>query len=281
MSAVGDNGVEGTVVPLMRAVLDLPGHDDSGTLNPRGDGRRMASSRPRHVACVMDGNGRWAAQRSLPRTAGHEAAESAVIDVIDAAQAAGIEWLSLFAFSTENWQRPSDEIEALMRLAQRTIRKHALGLHGRGIRCRFLGDVDDGRISRSLARDLTDLMTLTSKCRRMTLTVAFGHGGRREIIDAARSLIRNGVTAEDVTEESFARHLAYPDTPDVDLVIRTSGEQRVSNFMLWRTAYAEWMFPEVLWPDFRATHFWECLNAYGDRSRRFGDVNVPTSAGKG
>lgn len=238
------------------------------------------SSVPCHVACVMDGNGRWAAQRSLPRSAGHQAAEAAVIDVIEAAHAAGVQWLSLYAFSTENWRRPCDEVDHLMWLVRRTLRKHALALHARGIRCRFLG-VGDPRIPPTLTRDITDLMELTRDNKRMTLTVAFDHGGRRDIVEAARSLIRDRVPAEDVTEANFAGHLPHPDTPDVDLVIRTSGEQRISNFMLWQVAYAEWVFPEVLWPDFRAAHFWECLTAYRQRRRRFGDVTVPATTDEG
>lgn len=230
------------------------------------------------MACVMDGNGRWAARRSLPRTAGHRAAESAVIDVIEAAHTAGVEWLSLYAFSTENWRRPPAEVAFLMRLVRRAIRKHALSLHARGIRCRFLG-VADPRIPPPLARDIADLMTLTRDNRRMTLTVAFDHGGRRDIVEAARSLVRDRVPAEQITEETFARHLPHPDTPEVDLVIRTSGEQRISNFMLWHVAYAEWVFPLVLWPDFRAGHFRECLDLYRRRERRFGDVRIPTTTG--
>ncbi|MFF8917205.1 polyprenyl diphosphate synthase [Streptomyces sp. NPDC015032] len=226
---------------------------------------------PRHVACVMDGNGRWAARRSLPRTSGHRAAETTVIDVIEAARASGVEWLSLYAFSTENWRRPSSEVDFLMQLVRRVVRKHALLLHARGIRCRFLG-VADPRIPGPLARDFADLMTLTGTNRGMTLTVAFDHGGRRDIVEAARSLIRSGVPADAVDEQHFAAHLPFSDTPDVDLVIRTSGEQRISNFMLWQVAYAEWMFPPVLWPDFRAPHFLECLHVYQQRNRRFGGV---------
>jgi undecaprenyl diphosphate synthase len=233
---------------------------------------------PRHVACVMDGNGRWAARRSLPRTAGHRAAETAVIDVIEAAHTAGVQWLSLYAFSTENWRRPPAEVAFLMRLVRRAIRKHALPLHARGIRCRFLG-VADPRIPPPLTRDIADLMALTRDNRRMTLTVAFDHGGRRDIVEAARSLVRDRVPAEQITEETFARHLPHPDTPEVDLVIRTSGEQRISNFMLWHVAYAEWVFPQVLWPDFRAGHFRECLDLYRRRERRFGDVRVLTTTG--
>lgn len=232
---------------------------------------RPATAVPRHVACVMDGNGRWAAQRSLPRVSGHRAAEATVIDVITAARSAGVEWLSLYAFSTENWRRPAGEVDPLMRLVRRAVRKHAPLLHARGIRCRFLG-ASDPRIPAPLARDIADLMTLTRTNRGMTLTVAFDHGGRGDIVEAARSLIRSGVPAEAVDERHFAAHLPYPDTPDVDLVIRTSGEQRISNFMLWQVAYAEWMFPPVLWPDFRAPQFAECLHAYRHRDRRFGGV---------
>ncbi|MFG2071185.1 polyprenyl diphosphate synthase [Nonomuraea maritima] len=236
---------------------------------------------PRHVACVMDGNGRWAALRSLPRTAGHEAAEAAVMDVIEAARSSGVTWLSLYAFSTENWRRPAVEVDVLMRLVRRAIRKHAPVLHARGVRCRFLG-MSDPRIPAPLVRDVADLMTLTRDNRRMTLTVAFDHGGRRDIVEAARSLIRSALPADQVTEASFAEHLPYSDTPDVDLVIRTSGEQRISNFMLWQVAYAEWIFPQVLWPDFRATHFRECLDAYRRRRRRFGDVGrTATTTGEG
>ncbi|MFE5396224.1 polyprenyl diphosphate synthase [Streptomyces sp. NPDC056568] len=155
--------------------------------------------------------------------AGHRAAETTVIDTIEAARAAGVEWLSLYAFSTENWNRPGPEISFLMRLVRLA----------RGIRCRFLG-VADPRIPRELTRDFDDLTTLTADNRGMTLTVAFDHGGRRDIVAAARSLIRSGTPAEEVTERLFAGHLPFPDTPDVDLVIRTSGEQRISNFMLWQ-----------------------------------------------
>ncbi|MEU9353548.1 polyprenyl diphosphate synthase [Streptomyces griseoloalbus] len=240
----------------------------SGSPAPGGEKLRKA---PRHVACVMDGNGRWAAQRSLPRTSGHRAAETAVIDVIEAARSAGIGWLSLYAFSTENWRRPNTEVDFLMQLVRRVVRKHAPLLHARGIRCRFLG-VADPRVPTALAQDFADLAMLTSDNRGMTLTVAFDHGGRGDIVQAARSLIRSGVPADAVDEQSFAAHLPFPDTPDVDLVIRTSGEQRISNFMLWQVAYAEWVFPPVLWPDFRAPHFLECLHTYQQRDRRFGGV---------
>ncbi|MFC6886456.1 polyprenyl diphosphate synthase [Actinomadura yumaensis] len=255
---------------LLRTVS--PQKNDGGGIQLTEAG--MISGLPRHVACVMDGNGRWAAQRSLPRSSGHAAGEAAVIDVIEAAHRAGIEWLSLFAFSTENWRRPDTEVDFLMRLVQRTIRKHSVMLYARGIRCRFLGH-SDARIPPSLVRDIDELADLTRRNTGMTLTIAFDHGGRRDIVQAARSLILNAVPADEVTEETFAAHLPCPDTPEVDLVIRTSGEQRISNFMLWQVAYAEWVFPPVLWPDFDAAQFWECLRIYRSRRRRFGDVQVP------
>ncbi|MFG2593183.1 polyprenyl diphosphate synthase [Streptomyces sp. NPDC048438] len=257
---------EGSAVP---AVLVQP-------RSPSGEGSRRPV--PRHVACVMDGNGRWAQQRSLPRTSGHRAAEATVIDVIEAARSAGVEWLSLYAFSTENWRRPGEEIDFLMRLVRRVVRKHALLLHARGIRCRLLG-AEDPRIPAPLAQDFADLMTLTEGNRGMTLTVAFDHGGRQDIVAAARSLIRAGVPADAVDQARFAAHLPVPDTPDVDLVIRTSGEQRISNFMLWQVAYAEWIFPPVLWPDFRAPHLLECLHEYRRRDRRFGGVAPQANGG--
>ncbi|MYW46003.1 di-trans,poly-cis-decaprenylcistransferase [Streptomyces sp. SID161] len=263
-------------MPLEEVTGGSAAFPDPGRGRPADRGHRRV---PRHVACVMDGNGRWAARRSLPRTSGHRAAETTVIDVIEAARTAGVEWLSLYAFSTENWQRPGTEVDFLMRLVRRVVRKHAPLLHLRGIRCRFLG-VADPRIPAPLTRDFADLMTLTGENRGMTLTVAFDHGGRGDIVAAARSLIRSGVPAEAVDERSFAAHLPFPDTPDVDLVIRTSGEQRISNFMLWQVAYAEWIFPSVLWPDFRATHFLECLHTYQQRDRRFGGV-PPNANGDG
>ncbi|GAA5207734.1 polyprenyl diphosphate synthase [Streptomyces thinghirensis] len=250
------------------ATVGLPGRER------RSDGAARAV--PRHVACVMDGNGRWAQRRSLPRTAGHRAAEATVIDIIEAARSAGVEWLSLYAFSTENWNRPGAEVDYLMRLVRRVVRKHAPLLLARGIRCRFTGAADP-RIPHGLARDFDDLTMLTGDNRGMTLTVAFDHGGRRDIVEAARALILSGTPADEVNERLFAEYLPFPDTPDVDLVIRTSGEQRISNFMLWKVAYSEWVFPEVLWPDFRAADFLACLHTYQRRARRFGGLPSQTN----
>jgi undecaprenyl diphosphate synthase len=230
----------------------------------------------------MDGNRRWAERNGLPDNAGHQAGRAAALDVIDAARSVGVRWLTLFAFSSENWHRPSDEVTFLMQLVQHVVRRHALALHAKDIRCRFLGAADT-RIPTALRRDIADLENLTRDNRGMTLTAAFGHGGRGDLVEAARSLIRSGIPADAVTEKIFAAHLPLPDTPDVDLVIRTSGEHRISNFMLWQVAYAEWIFPTELWPDFGTEPFLRSLDAYSRRRRRFGarpqtTANVPTGA---
>jgi undecaprenyl diphosphate synthase len=217
----------------------------------------------------MDGNRRWAARESVPENAGHRAGKGAAMDVIDAARSIGVRWLTLYAFSSENWHRPPDEVRFLMRLVQHTVRRHSLALHAKGIRCRFLG-AEDSRIPDALRRDIANLENLTRDNRGMTLTAAFGHGGRADLVQAAQSLIRAGTPADAVTEKLFAAHLPLPDTPDVDLVIRTSGEQRISNFMLWQVAYAEWIYPPELWPDFGTDPFLRCLDEFSRRQRRFG-----------
>jgi undecaprenyl diphosphate synthase len=232
----------------------------------------------------MDGNRRWAARQSAPENAGHRAGRAAALDVIDAARSVGVRWLTLYAFSSENWHRPPGEVAFLMRLVQHTVRRQALALHAKGIRCRFLG-AEDLRIPNALRRDIADLENLTRGNRGMTLTAAFGHGGRADLVQATQSLIRAGIPAEAVTEKLFAAHLPLPDTPDVDLVIRTSGEQRISNFMLWQVAYAEWIFPPELWPDFGTEPFLRCLDDFSRRQRRFGArphtaAHVPTGANR-
>ncbi|WP_431046781.1 polyprenyl diphosphate synthase [Streptomyces sp. P1-3] len=231
----------------------------------------------RHVACIMDGNGRWAQQRGLPRAHGHMAAETAVHTVVRTALEEGVPWLTLFAFSTENWSRPQEEVDCLMDTGCQFLRRRIHDWHRDGIRMRVLGDKSP-RIPESLRQELHYAEHLTRDNSAMTLTVALNHGGRGEIVRAARTLIEQQVPAEEVTEESFAQHLQHPDLPDVDLVIRTSGEYRLSNFMLWRCAYAEFVFPEVLWPDFGADHFRQALELYAQRARRFGGTTAQIPA---
>ncbi|MEU6709612.1 polyprenyl diphosphate synthase [Streptomyces wuyuanensis] len=232
---------------------------------------------PVHVACIMDGNGRWAYRRGLRRVDGHAAGEASIRAIAEAARRAGVKWLTLFAFSAENWSRPADEVEFLMSFLRRVIRHHGRDLHRRGVRVRVLGRTDP-RIPTEVHRAVDAIETLTAANTGMTLTFAFDHGGRQEILAGVRALLRAGVSAEDVTEEVFTGQLQFPDLPDVDLLIRTSGEFRISNFLLWHIPYAELVFLEVLWPDFREPHLLEAIRIYQGRSRRFGRVEPAVPA---
>ena len=226
---------------------------------------------PVHVGCVMDGNGRWAGQRGLPRTEGHTAGEVALFDVIDGALDIGVRWLTMFAFSTENWRRPPDEVRFLMGFNESLLLRRREELHSKGVRIRFSGR-RDWRIPRRVLRRMDESVAMTERNRRMTLTLAFSYGGRAEIIDAVRALIDEGVPANKVDERAIRRHLYFPDMPDPDLVIRTSGEYRMSNFLLWEIAYSELFFTDVLWPDVRRTHLYDAVLEYQRRSRRYGGV---------
>lgn len=219
----------------------------------------------------MDGNGRWAARTGRSRSEGHAAGETALHHTVDAAIELGIDWLTVFAFSTENWLRPLTEVQFLMHLNSRLIATHGQRYHERDIRIRYLGR-PDGRMPTSLTRDMRAIQALTGDNGGLTLTIAFNYGGRAELVDTLRSLLATGVCASDVTERDIAEHLPYPDMPDPDLVVRTAGEQRISNFMLWRAAYSELVFTEVLWPDFRREHLRDAVDVYRARQRRFGAV---------
>jgi len=226
---------------------------------------------PAHVACVMDGNGRWATRMGRSRTEGHAAGETALHHTVDAAIEMGIRWLTVFAFSTENWLRPVAEVQFLMRLNASLIRRHGQRYHERNVRIRYLGR-PDRRIPPSLTREMREIQAQTGGNDGLTFTIAFNYGGRAELVDTLRSLLDTGIQASDVTEQNIARHLPYPDMPDPDLVVRTAGEQRISNFMLWRSAYAELVFTEVLWPDFRGEHLRDAVDVYRSRRRRFGTL---------
>jgi undecaprenyl diphosphate synthase len=226
---------------------------------------------PSHVACVMDGNGRWAAERGLPRTEGHTAGETALIDVVNGALAIGLSWLTMYAFSTENWRRPADEVRFLMGFNESLLMRRRDELHAKGVRIRFAGR-RDWRVPRRVLRRMDEAAEMTRDNRRMTLTLAFNYGGRAEIVDAVRALVAEGIPADKVDEKALARHLYYPDMPDPDLVVRTSGEYRISNFLLWELAYSELVFPDVLWPDFRRLHLYEAIAEYQHRNRRYGGL---------
>jgi undecaprenyl diphosphate synthase len=231
---------------------------------------------PRHVAIVMDGNGRWAAQRGLPRTKGHEAGERALYDVVEGGLEIGLPYLTVYAFSTENWDRPASEVRFLMNFNRSLIRARRDELDERGVRIRFLGR-RDWRLPRSVQREMEDAERLTARNERMHLVIALNYGGRAEIVDAVRALLGDrrdrGVRGQRITERSIARRLHLPDVPDPDLLIRTSGEMRTSNFLLWQAAYSELWFTPVLWPDFNREHLFEAIRDYQKRERRFGGVS--------
>jgi undecaprenyl diphosphate synthase len=219
----------------------------------------------------MDGNGRWARARDLPRTAGHTAGEESMLEAVDAALAIGIEWLTVYAFSTENWRRPADEVRFLMNFNERILSRHREHLHAKGVRIRFSGR-RDRRVPKRIVATMDESVELTSGNRTMTLTICFNYGGRAEIVDAVREIVRDGVKPERVNEKTISSRLYYPDMPDPDLVIRTSGEFRISNFLLWELAYSELVFTDVLWPDFRSDHLYDAVCEFQRRTRRYGGV---------
>jgi undecaprenyl diphosphate synthase len=226
---------------------------------------------PRHVAAVMDGNGRWARQRGLKRTEGHAAGEDALFDTVEGAIDLGIGYFTVYAFSTENWRRPPDEVRYLMGFNKGILERHAEDLHERNVRIRFAGR-RDWRVPRGVLRRMDWASELTEHNTRMTLTIAFNYGGRAEIVDAIRSIVAAGVQPDRIDERTVARHLYLPDIPDPDLMIRTSGEYRISNFLLWELAYSEIVFTDVLWPDFRREHLEAAIVEYQNRDRRFGGL---------
>ena len=216
-----------------------------------------AGRAPRHVAIIMDGNGRWAADRNLPRTQGHEAGERALFDVVEGALEAGVRYLSVYAFSTENWSRPPDEVEFLMNFNRLLLRQRRDELNDRRVRIRRIGRTDG--VPEDVLSEFADAEKLTAANDRMDLLVCFNYGGRAELEDAA-------------SRGSIPENLYAPDVPDVDLMIRTSGERRLSNFLLWQAAYAELYFTETLWPDFDRHSLFEALEDFAQRSRRFGGL---------
>jgi undecaprenyl diphosphate synthase len=228
---------------------------------------------PRHIACVMDGNGRWAERRGLPRTDGHAAGEEALVDAVDGALELGTEWLTVYAFSTENWRRPADEVRFLMGFNESLLLRRRDELHAKGVRVRFIGR-RDWRVPRRVLRRIDEAVELTRGNRRLTLTLAFNYGGRAEIIDAVRAMVEAGTPADKVTEKRLRQHLYAPDMPDPDLVVRTSGEYRISNFLLWELAYSELVFTDVLWPDFRRQDLFEAVRDFQNRDRRYGGVKA-------
>ena len=235
-----------------------------------------APTGPDHVAIIMDGNGRWAQSRGLPRTAGHKAGAEAVRRTVKAAVAMGVPYLTLFGFSSENWKRPSGEIGDLMGLLRLYLRNEIAELDKQGVRLRVIGD--RSRFAEDIQRLIADAEERTRGNVKLNLTIALSYGGRQEILDAARALaeqVRRGeISPDDIDEHRFERALYTADLPAPDLLIRTSGEQRISNFLLWQMAYAEFVFTDVLWPDFGHDDMAEALAEFRGRERRFGGAAV-------
>jgi undecaprenyl diphosphate synthase len=243
----------GATTPLEQATNDASGREPG-----------VASS----VAIIMDGNGRWAAARNVPVAEGHREGARALRRTVEAALELGIASLAVYAFSTENWSRPADEVAAIMELLDETIDRELPDLAKQGVRTRFFGRRD--RVPQALQDKMATLEEETAGNDRLHLWIAFDYGGRAELVEAARKLVEDEVSAQDVSEDALAERLYAPELPDPDLVIRTSGEQRLSNFLLWQSAYAELVFADTLWPDFGEDALRSALDEYARRGRRFG-----------
>jgi undecaprenyl diphosphate synthase len=226
---------------------------------------------PTHVAIIMDGNGRWALARGLPRLAGHRAGTENLRRVIEACIEFGIRYLTIYAFSTENWGRPQEEVRGLMKIFEDVIDRELQELHDQGVQLRHIGRLD--RLDPAFRDKVLYALETTRHNSRLVLNVAFNYGGRDEIVNAIQQMIREGVKAEDVTTELVNQYLFTAGVPDPDLIIRTSGELRGSNFLIWQGAYSEWYFPPVYWPDFDKEQLRLALEEYGHRERRYGRVS--------
>ena len=241
----------------------------SPALSPAGETRLVKI--PRHVAIIMDGNGRWAQARGLPRTAGHKAGTENLGPILEAAVDFGIEIVTAYAFSTENWARPYMEVQALLSILEQALETEVAKLHAHGVRVRHLGRIEG--LSPTLVAKIRQAEELTQQNTRLQFNVAFNYGGRAEIVDAVRRLVQEGIPAEQITEETISRYLYAPDCPDPDLIIRTAGEMRLSNFLIWQAAYAEFYSTPTYWPDFDRAELYKALLAYQQRDRRFGRVH--------
>ena len=237
----------------------------------RLDRIRLSGDVPRHVAVIMDGNGRWARQRSLPRQLGHREGMESVRETIEGAIEVGTDVLTLFAFSTENWNRPSEEVSVLLELLGEAVRDETAELHRNDVRILQLGRLD--RLSPKLRLEIQQAIEMTKGNTGLTLSVAFDYGGRDEIVEATRRIVASGIPAEKIDEDLFSRYLQTPAIPDPDLVIRTSGEFRISNFLLWQSAYSEFYSTPVHWPDFDEQEMERALEAFRLRKRRFGSLS--------
>jgi undecaprenyl diphosphate synthase len=231
---------------------------------------KKISPLPNHIAFIMDGNGRWAEQHGLPRLEGHRAGIESARSVIECLREYHIGYVTLYSFSTENWQRPEDEVRGLLKILKESIGKETAEFHKRGIRIRHLGRLEELPLHLKLA--IKRAVELTKNNTQMTLSFAFNYGSRLEILDAVRSIITEGIPPRDIDDKLFNSYLYTTGLPDVDLVIRTGGDLRISNFLLWQSAYSEYYFTEVLWPDFNTEELEKALVSYSQRQRRFGGL---------
>jgi undecaprenyl diphosphate synthase len=227
---------------------------------------------PQHIAIIMDGNGRWAKQRGLPRLAGHKAGTENLRRIIRASVEFGIRYLTIYAFSTENWNRPREEVDGLMRIVEDVIEKELRELDEQGVQLRHLGKLD--QLSPNLQKKVLKAVEQTRHNTRLVLNVAFNYGGRDEIIHAIRQMLVDKLNPDDVTPEIVSKYLYTAESPDPDLIIRTSGELRVSNFLIWQGAYSEWYVTPTYWPDFGKDELGKALEAYASRDRRYGKVDA-------
>jgi undecaprenyl diphosphate synthase len=233
---------------------------------------------PTHIGIIMDGNGRWAISRGLPRMAGHRAGTENLRRIIEACIDFGIRYLTIYAFSTENWGRPTEEVQGLLRIFQDVLRRELQELHDQGVRLRHIGRLD--RLKPSFRKKVLQAIEYTKYNDRLILNIAFNYGGRDEIVCAIQKMIEDGVKPEEVTDEKVGQYLFTAGVPDPDLIIRTSGEMRVSNFLLWQGAYSEWYFPSTYWPDFDKEELRKALIEYSNRQRRYGLTSTPEADSK-
>jgi len=245
-------------------------NDHSASAPLAGVADERAEAVPRHVAVVMDGNGRWARQRFMPRFFGHKQGVDALVRAVNSFADRGVEYLTVFAFSSENWKRPTEEVSGLMSLVLVAVSKYLTKLSGDGVRIRIVGD--RSAVSDKLRKAWEHAEELTKNNNRITLAVAFNYGGRWDVVQACRKAIADGMNPEDVNEQWLSSHMALSFAPDPDLFIRTGGEMRISNFLLWQAAYSELFFTECLWPDFGTDEIDAALDAYAQRDRRFGTI---------
>jgi undecaprenyl diphosphate synthase len=234
---------------------------------------------PLHVAMIMDGNGRWAISRGLPRLAGHRAGTENLRRVIRASVEFGVKYLTIYAFSTENWGRPPEEVQGLMHILEDVIDKELAELHKEGVQLRHIGRLE--RLAPTLQEKVLDAINVTKDNTRLILNIAFNYGGRDEIVHAIQRIIEDGIPAVDVTDELVSQYMFTAGVPDPDLIIRTSGELRISNFLIWQAAYSEWYVTPTFWPDFDKEEYRRALEAFAQRDRRFGGVTAAVGKAHG